>query len=561
MPCRLLSVLLLLLGSLVLVALVPAQESGPPPLALLVGVTNYQDTGLNSLNFCVRDMALLRDELTRAGFKVTLLSNPGASKKGIEQALDRLLRERQPGQMLLVAFSGHGLQSLNLSGQQDAFFCPFGCDKSNQATLVSLSALVDRLGNKGTNLVLVDACRDDPRKSFQGDELQGKLPARTAVLFSCSAGQASFETNRMYSQQTGFDPKSTEGHGVFMYHILEGLRGQAQNKKGEVTWNGLVDYLQDNVNKQAKLWLQEDARRLADRRKINLGRLEFQTPHQLANLNQPVLLVPPPLGKEVINSIGLTLVRIPRGKFKMGSPPSEPLRNPNQKKWDEEEQHEVEITTDFYLGQCEVTQQEHEQVMGKNPSYFAATGQGKDLVKGMDTRRFPVECVSWQEASEFCKQLTGREKDRGWSYRLPTEAEWEYACRAGTTTPFSFGSALNGDKANCNGMAPYGTETKGVFLQRTTEVKAYPPNAWGLYGMHGNVREWCLDYYGPYKGLSPRDPVQLKPQVEKDQGVVARGGSWFIDSGHCRAAERMVRPVRHQSYAVGFRVVLVPRAR
>ena len=137
--------------------------------------------------------------------------------------------------------------------------------------------------------------------------------------------------------------------------------------------------------------------------------------------------------KQIVNSIGMKLVLIPAGEFMMGSPESEESRG------SDETQHRVRITKPFYLGAYEVTQHEYEQVMGNNPSYCSANGKFKERVVGMDTSRHPVENVSWEDAVAFCQRLSQKE---GKQYRLPTEAQWEYACRAGTSTPFNFGSTL-----------------------------------------------------------------------------------------------------------------------
>src|SRR5262249_36572146 len=144
----------------------------------------------------------------------------------------------------------------------------------------------------------------------------------------------------------------------------------------------------------------------------------------------------------------------------------------------------------FYLGKYPVTQEQYERVMSRNPSWFASTGRGRDQVKEFaDTGNFPVENVTWEEAVEFCRRLSDLPAERraGRVYELPSEAEWEYACRAGTTTPFHFGTELNGRRANCDGNHPYGTATRGPYLGRTCPVGCYTANAWGLYDMHGNV--------------------------------------------------------------------------
>src|SRR5262249_46149806 len=149
---------------------------------------------------------------------------------------------------------------------------------------------------------------------------------------------------------------------------------------------------------------------------------------------------------------------------------------------------------------------EYARVMGTNPSWFCAEAEGKEKVAGMDTRRFPVEMVSWEDARAFCRKLSSLpdEQKAGRAYRLPTEAEWEYACRAGTTSTFHCGNTLSGKQANVNGYQPYGDTEQGPYLERTTTVGSYEANDHGLYDMHGNVWEWCQDWFDPaYYGKSP----------------------------------------------------------
>ncbi len=227
----------------------------------------------------------------------------------------------------------------------------------------------------------------------------------------------------------------------------------------------------------------------------------------------------------------MEFVHIPKGTFLMGSPDGE-----MEAKADQKPQHRVEITQDFYLGKFEVTQAQYKAVKGADPS----SSKGG---------RLPVENVSWDDAGGFCSTLSARVKRK---VELPTEAEWEYACRAGTTTPFHFGSKLNGDLANCNGDEPYGTEVKGANKGKTVEVGSYPANPWGLHDMHGNVWEWCRDYYGPYdKVTSLIDPFQSTKQ-SSDYRII-RGGSWFGSARDCRSAgRRSLPPDNRRGY--GFRV-------
>ena len=234
---------------------------------------------------------------------------------------------------------------------------------------------------------------------------------------------------------------------------------------------------------------------------------------------------PPKKPGNLKNSIGIEFASIPAGKFLMGSPATEKERYPN------EAQHEVTLTQGFRMGVYEVTQAQYEQVMGKNPSYF----------KGA---MLPVETVSYDDALAFCKKLSDlpAEKAVGRKYRLPTEAEWEYSCRAGTSTRFYFGNELNGTQANYDGNNP----------GKTTPAGSYPANAWGLYDMHRNVWEWCQDRYGDYPQQSLTDP--RGPEVGSDR--VLRGGCWGIEAARCRSAYRNWDGPSGRFYGYGFRLAL-----
>jgi len=298
---------------------------------------------------------------------------------------------------------------------------------------------------------------------------------------------------------------------------------------------------------------------------------------------------------EVASSIGLKLVLIPPGEFLMGSSKEQvaAVRRADpevnwRELWDEQPQHRVTITKPFYLGVYEVTQAEYRRVVGRNPSYFAATGRGKNKVSDMDTSRFPVETVGWYESLQFCNKLSeidgfepyyklskvqrtdGTIKSAetiksadvtiagGAGYRLPTEAEWEYACRAGSATAFCFGDVNNGRQCNVRGDFPHGTKTEGPFLQRTTPVGSYQDseNAFGLYDMHGNVSEWCEDWYrATYYHVSPaKDPLNhVVAELE-----VSRGGSWFGYPYFSRTSSRFFGWSHLRGWYHGFRVARTP---
>src|SRR5476649_2294554 len=189
--------------------------------------------------------------------------------------------------------------------------------------------------------------------------------------------------------------------------------------------------------------------------------------------------------KEFTNSIGMKFVWIKPGSFMMGSPKEE------KERFNDETQHKVTLTKGFYMGVYTVTQEQWQEVMGKNPS------------KGKGEKNLPVEQVSWDDCQSFIKKL--REKDKK-LYRLPTEAEWEYSCRAGTKTPFHFGETISTDQANYLGEAVYGDGKKGVSRKKTTPVGSFPANAWGLHDIYGNVWQWCEDWHGDYPQKDVVDP-------------------------------------------------------
>lgn len=241
--------------------------------------------------------------------------------------------------------------------------------------------------------------------------------------------------------------------------------------------------------------------------------------------------------KEITNSIGMKLVLIPKGTFTMGSPIEEEGAN------DDEEQHQVTISKDYYLGVTEGTQGQYEKVMGSNPSYFQ-----KRVIRKSDSSMYPVEQVSWEDAVEFCKKLSElpEEKKAGRVYRLPTEAEWEYACRAGSKTAYSFGA----DSTSIGDYAWF-TENSGSKTHPVGEKKA---NAWGLYDMHGNVWEWCSDWYGEYPKGAVSDPVGPREGSHR----VGRGGGWCDEAAICRSAFRYGDDPSFRFFNFGFRVALSP---
>jgi formylglycine-generating enzyme required for sulfatase activity len=232
------------------------------------------------------------------------------------------------------------------------------------------------------------------------------------------------------------------------------------------------------------------------------------------------------------NGVKLEMIAIPGGTFWMGSPANEAERGDN-----ESPQHQVTVPS-FFMGKYPLTQAQYQAIMGKNPAYFKGNNR-------------PVENVSWDDAVRFCQKLSQR---TGKNYRLPSEAEWEYACRAGTKTPFSFGDNITTDLVNYDGTYPYKSAPKGKYREQTTDVGTFPPNAFGLYDMHGNVWEWCEDDWHENYIDAPTDGSAWNSQSGSNTKLL-RGGSWYYVAGDCRSANRF-RDLRDSRYSFcGFRVV------
>ncbi len=235
------------------------------------------------------------------------------------------------------------------------------------------------------------------------------------------------------------------------------------------------------------------------------------------------------------DATGIALVEIEPGRFTMGSPWTDAGRH------DDEVPHDVRILGPFFLGRFEVTQRQWQDVMGANPSRFADCGPD-----------CPVENVSFDEVQQFVAALNARQN--AFTYRLPTEAEWEYACRAGGTAPFGTGTSLTTAQANYNGMLAF-TPGGVDYRKHPTPVGTFPPNAWGLADMHGNVLEWTADWYGSYASDSATDPRGPSSGGRR----VVRGGSWFLDVSDARCATRGKEPPDDGSFQLGFRVAANPR--
>ena len=545
-----------------------AQDRAPRRYALVVGVQQYRpQQDLPTLPYTERDADRMAAVLTDKGFQVTLMTQTLArEKKQIRfQPMASLIRDEfkalvetpflGPKDVVVVALAGHGVQfnSRDAKNKQAAFyFCPADADirklqhsedvqdKHNLVSVDELYATLDK-AKAGVRLLLVDSCRVDPSQAATSRDPSSITrpqlptpPGGLAAFFSCSATQRAFEDKDLR-------------HGVFFNYVIEALDGKGDfiQKDGKVTVTELKEYVGSRVYDYVRK--KHGAQQMPDFKGEIRGAAEILT------LQSNVLT----------NSIGMKLVLIQPGEFLMGSPASEKDRG------GDEYQHRVRITKPFYMGQ-------HEVMVGQVLEWLNSPGisfdekwvdlkssscpvkrSGNQFVlntssKFGESTEQPMVEISWLGAVAFCDWLSRKD---GRTYRLPTEAEWEYAARADSTTPFPWGDTLNGKEANIDGNYPYGTSTKGPYLQKTAKVGSYRPNAWGLYDTVGNVLEWCADWHdGEYYKNSPAsDPKG----PGSGQSRVFRGGGWYYFAWYCRSADRYGFSPDYRHFNLGFRVAAV----
>jgi formylglycine-generating enzyme required for sulfatase activity len=543
-----------------LVSTAAAESAEPKRWALLVGVNDY--VNFRDLEYAGADASALGEALVLSGFdpeRVFLLNDESKEaryrpfKKNIEKQLDIVLKVAGPDDLVIVSFSGHGI---HIDGK--SYFCPSEADDESPAeTMIAVDDIYKKFESCSATLKLmvVDACRDDPRppsrksatpdadlKNF-GGALQ-RPPDGLVVLSSCGPGQKSYEDEELK-------------HGVFMYYVLQGLSGEADgNRNGSITLGELYDY----ASSQTRVYVANTHN-------------DYQVPAQRGEINGIFELprsLPPP---EFTNTIGMKFSVVPNGEFLMGSDESDSDADDAEKP-----QRRVRITRPFYLGTFEVTRGQFEQFVkaenyltdperGKGGSGFSTTKNDFEELKpnyswrnpGYDqTDDHPVVNVSWNDAQAFCAWLS---KQDGKAYRLPTEAEWEHACRAGTATRYYHGD-------DSTGLAAVGNSYDATAYERlqwkvevditdrhvfTAPVGRYKPNAFGLYDMHGNVDEWCADLY--QAGYAAGDVAD--PSGPETGGLrVIRGGSWYDYPSLQRSAYRTNAGPAFGGYATGFRVAL-----
>jgi formylglycine-generating enzyme required for sulfatase activity len=511
------------------IAVVPAGGAAEPGrTALVIGNAAYSED-IGSLKNPGNDATDMAATLRQLGFAVTLVRD--ANHQRMAEAVEDFSRQLRPGSVGVFYYAGHGAQ---VGGRN--YLIPLGARITTEAVVPyqavaaeEVLARMDAAGQgKSLNVMILDACRNAPFMRGWRSPLRGLAPMQATggslIAYATSPGAVA---------QDG-----TGRNGTYTQHLLRFMT--EPNLPVELMFKQVRLAVEQETNGQQIPW---ELSSLRENFAFNPGAGETVSPPAVS---PPAVVTPSPSlppdtsgGTQVAvgeypqppvapktqrNSLGMEFVLIPAGTFQMGSNDSDAYDN-------EKPVHTVRITQPFYLGKHEVTQGQWQAVMGSNPSHF--TG---------DPSR-PVENVSWDDVREFVRRLNGLEG--GAMYRLPTEAEWEYAARAGTTSRWSFGDEVG----QLGRYAWYDENAEG----QTHPVGQLQPNPWGLYDMHGNVWEWVQDWYGKYASGTVVNPAG--PSSGSDR--VYRGGSWRYTVRFCRSAFRYYDAPGFRLDNVGFRLLRV----
>lgn len=541
--------------------ILPTAHAEPKRFALVIGNTDYSGQLFTHLQNSVNDAEAMTKTLTSLGFEVFPHTNiDGNQFYKVRNDFEQRLKQ-QPDSIVLVYFSGHGLQG----SDGENYLIPLNThisyheEVAEQGIGISKTLEAINANHPKMTIFIVDACREGitlpSRDNQKGVGIKGTMSAMSGAEGSLIAFAAS-------PNQTALDfITKSDTHSIYTGALLKNLTNPKYNleqvfKKTREQVSFITEKRQ--IPAETSMLTGDDFYFSAPDRGSNSKPTntvnqatqpvsEPSVPVQPAkpiyeNKPLPPTLVQVPVQNPIattnsvpkietftVNDVNFDMVAIKGGTFQMGSPTTEKERSDN------ETLHEVTVSN-FQMGQTEVTQKQWQAVMGTNPSSF----KGQDL---------PVDSVSWNDAQAFItrlKQQTGRE------FRLPTEAEWEYASRSGTTTPFSFGDNISPEQVNYDGNYPYSNGQKGEYRQTTIAVKSLPANAWGLYEMHGNVLEWCSDWYGDYSTEAVTNPTGATNGMSR----VLRGGSWYGSAWNARSAFRYYSTPDYGNYYVGFRFAL-----
>ncbi len=573
------------------------QLSSGRRLAIVIGIDAYPTMPLKC---CVKDAKLLAATLRdRCGYDpdgilemTDLQEDPNLrpTLANIRHQVRRFLSNATPKDTVLISFSGHGGLRSEGAGEKlkrTGYVCPIDFDgtrdKDSSLPVDDLRQMLQEC-LAAQKLLVLDSCHSGGAGAVSGFTIAENV----GHTFQKAQGLITFAACRR-------DEVSSEdreaGHGAFTLSFVQGLEG-------------LADFDQNRIVDSDELYRHVLAEVPANVNALFPGR--NQTPVRVIGQDvvgvfalAPVLPKPKATaalarmkpGNVLKNSIGMPLVLLPRSNYIKGSSKSEYKRRPD------EDLRAVIISKRILMGVHEVTQAEYEAVMGHSPSHHSRHGDGAENVGDLKTGRFPVEQVSWTDAVEFCQKLSSQSEEASANrvYRLPTESEWEFACRAGSTFAFSTGQVIDGSQANIRSDQPYWYARRSDWLGRTKTVESHAPNLFGLCDMHGNVAEWCLDNYSEQPSglhlirinfsMDAEEPVAILEQMHEllnapitpqftvhdkfrmweeatdpvgpknESRKVIRGGSYLSDVAQCRSAARKAQSPDYTHKALGFRVV------
>lgn len=533
-------------------------------VALVIGNINYYN--YSKLKNPINDAKAVKEKFENLGFEVIYKTDLG--REGFKQALDEFEKVMKQGAISVFYYAGHGVQ---IDGKN--YLIPIDAKirrkRDVELEAIGLNLIVEtmQITKDQAKVIILDACRTNPfttedfRNTQDGLAPISVVPKNMFIGFATSPGKVASDGNEV--DNSPYTAALLKWIGKPCMELgetfIEVCNDVAKNTNDEqIPWKA------DSLTK--KFYLAGDCGVInsnnsstnvssnPDLSSVVNSNTNPTTPLRLDtyNFTYPVVDI---TGKEVEKGKGqakyyeqklqqytkIEMVYIPGGAFKMGSPKNELGREKDEK------QHEVRVTP-FYIGKYEITRLQW-QIVARMEKVEIDLDEDPSFLKHKELDDYPVTQVTWQECMEFCKRLSRYSQK---TYRLPTEAEWEYACRAGTTTPFAFGESLTTSLASYDGNIPYGrVEQKGIN-EIALKMK-YLPNQYGLYQMHGNVWEWCLNWYDEY----PLDNIIIENPVGPTIGEekILRGGSWISKAVHCRSANRhKMLPNAKESY-IGFRIV------
>lgn len=535
--------------------------------ALLISVGGYSVEEFQHLGQQQRELLEMHRILRDAGYDsqhLRLLHDakaPAADNRlvptaaNIRQQLADFLKPRGEDDGVLVVVAGHTLQ---FAGEKPNYFCPANASPAQRETLIPVKEFYDSLETCAASrkLLIYDAGWGNPlTNEFQS---QKKLSLRQVAEPQAEAEPKSFAV--LFSAQQGKGSHShlatTLQESFFTHALLQAIKGTAETGDADLSMTEVVQFAtaftaQHSRSSESLFGLQQPLLKGKVPEKWSVRKLATE-PAQPADKNKTPELSPAATGKLspgnkagqlwAENGIAMKFRWCPTGSYWMGSPRDEADRREN------EDRVHVQLSG-FYLGQHEVTQDQWQRVTKLTLEKQQAK-QLQDLRPGAGPDH-PIYYVSFDDATEFCQQFTAQEREAGrlpkeWEYRLPTESEWEYACRAESRGPTAFGRTLTSEQAQIGGQ------------RETAKVGSFPANAWGLCDMHGNVSEWCRDWYCSQLP-GGRDPEQLWPEFLRTdpRSSVHRGGDYLTASAGCRSAARAHAAGENRNFTVGLRVALV----